>query len=590
MKIPTNNQWTQDPDSDIFGDLQWAFNLDLSLNKGHTTVSPRMVIGTDNISNLGIPIGFERFNGGSGQNGFFCVAGDRAFSSNGVDASAVFAVSSGSATTHSADTADIMFFRKANLLVTSMQTTLQSQNGTSWSSVGGTPLVSGTPHVMTEYANRGYVTDNYKTVISFDTSMNTTAAGNPNTFSLGTLNLNSIGLMFTKILGAADRIWLFTLNLAVGQPARTYSWDGATQDTPIVGQGYVMDSGGVLAAVLIDDSPFVMNVEGRLQEFNGGSFVDVENGRLPFDRRKFLQNSFSSVNDRWIHPNGMKVLPGKRIQILINNVYEDGTIEEGFASGFWEFDLNNKALGWYHLNSFSLYTNAVTDYGQNRLSRVGGFLYAKTATGSGIRLAGAQIYSDVSSTKQVIATENTAETIQKYGYFVTTKIYSGSIDDSWGQISLRFKKLLAASDSIVIKYRTTDLAPSEVTITWTSTSGFTSTGDLSAYGVGDEVEVIQGKGSGKCAHITAISVNAGTYTVTLDDTFTGASSGTAKARLQKWTKLASIADQTIQQLMVTIAGSTNNSVWIQFKVCLQFTGKNEFDDLILLNSAHQLAQ
>jgi hypothetical protein len=586
IKIPSQSGWSQNNRSDTIGSIWSSWNLDLNANPEKVRVSPRSLITTDAIANLGVPIGFERFNGGSGQNGFFTIAGDRAFSTSTVDASVAFAASSGSATTHSADTADLMFFRRANFLVSTMQQTLQLHNASSWSSVAGAPLVSNTVHMLTQYGLLGYVTNNFKTVISFDTSMNTTAAGNPNTFSLGTLSSDNVGLFFSKIIGARDRIWMFTINAAVARSANTYTWDGATQDEPSA--IYVHEHAGVVAAILRNDTPYIMSVEGYLEVFNGWTFVKVPNGRLPINPDKFLKNSFSSLNDRWIHPNGMIITEDNKINILINNEYSDGTFEENLPAGIWEFDLNNSDKGWYHTLSPSLYTNSITDHGQNRLSRVGAIHYAKTTSGSGSLLIGVQLYPDASTTKNVIETNNTVDNIQKYGYLVTTKIYSNQIQDSWQRLYVRIKKLLSATDKVIVKFRVDESESTVATITWTSTTTCTTTTNVSAF-LGYEMEVLQGKGGGKCSKITNVTESGGTYTITLQETFTGATSGTAKARFQYWREMGgftSLADSIIDFPF----GNSVASTWVQLKICMQFTGKDEIDDIIVANRIHRLVE
>jgi hypothetical protein len=585
IKIPGQFGWRQHNRSDRLGSIWSSWNVDITSNEGGLRITPRGEITTNDIANLGVAIGFERFNGET--NGFSTVAGDRVFETSSVSAAAAFAASNG-ATTHSSDTADIMFFRRANRLVTSLQTSLQSHNGGaggSWSTVGSSPLTSGSVHMLAQYALRGYVSNNHKTVISFDTSMNTTAAGNANTFSLGTLDNNNIGLIFSKILAASNRLWLFTINLAIGQPCSTLAWDGATQDDPIA--EYVHQHGGVLAATLVHDVPYLMTVEGFLESFNGGTFTKVPHSRLPINPNKYLKNSFSSLNDRWIHPNGLIPIENKKLNILVNNEYEDGTIEERMPSGVWEFDLDNVERGWYHKHSLSLHAGSLTDYGQNRISRVGGLFYAKTDDNDGTLLMGAQIYSDATNTKEVIETDNTDDDIQKYGYIVTPKIYSDTIEDAWQVLVVQHKKLLNSSDKIIVKYRVNDEASAEATITWVDTDTFTSTAaDFANYSAGDEIEVIQGEGGGKTAHISSISEAGGTYTVNLDDTFTGVTTNTAKVRMQKWQKSIETSDQTVlhSKFPITDLGA---SPWVQIKLCLQFTGKNEVGDLTLINTEHQ---
>ncbi|MFK5284045.1 hypothetical protein ACI3PL_31150, partial [Lacticaseibacillus paracasei] len=66
--------------------------------------------------------------------------------------------------------------------------------------------------------------------------------------------------------------------------------------------------------------------------------------------------------------------------------------------------------------------------------------------------------------------------------------------------------------------------------------------DLTSYwtaNTGAEVEITQGLGSVKCAHIINTSLAGGTWTVTVDETFTSAT-GTSKARFAFWNKMGVI--------------------------------------------------
>jgi hypothetical protein len=170
------------------------------------------------------------------------------------------------------------------------------------------------------------------------------------------------------------------------------------------------------------------------------------------------------------------------------------------------------------------------------------------------------------------------------GYLVTTKIEAEYITDLWQRTYLKYKKLLDSSDKIVIKYRTSEVQPIEGTITWTSTTTFTSTLDLSTIAVGDEFEGTAGTGSGQIEHITAISESAGTYTVTLENAVTGAT-GTAKGRFQKWIKLGTIQDQTTQYKAFNFPLNAN-STWIQLKVVMYFTGNDELEEISLLKEPY----
>jgi len=584
IKIPADNKWTQNNDSDLLGSISKSLNIDLFTNKSALRVSPRMKITTDDITNLGVSSGFVIFNAFDVGNGIYTVSGDRIFNSNSFDGEVAFVETASSPTTGSDNSSDIIYFQKANRLVVSLEHSVVSLNTSgSFATVAGNPLTGGNPHMMCEYANRLYCSNYFKQVVSFDTSMNITLTGNPNTFLIGTLDENLLGLFISDITTVSDGIWIFTIGAHSGQNSIAYKWDGVTQDDPDA--TYLLDSGGILSSIVRNDVPYVMNAEGELMYFNGGTFVRMPNGRLPIKRDKYLKNSFSSVNNRWIHPNGMVVNEDGNINILINNVYEDGTYEDNLPSGIWEFNLADINVGWVHKHSLSSYSTTLTDHGQQRVSKVGGLDSMKIPGKKGLFLSGAQIYSDATATKEVIEITDSADTLQKYGYFITPRIFSNQITDHWIKAYVRNEKLLNADDHIIIKYRTSKIDTTEAIITWTSTTTFTTTTDLSAFSTGDEVEIVQGKGGGKTSQITSITVSAGTYTVTTDETFAGVT-GTAKAVFGYWKKAGRLSDLDAKYLQ-SVLGNNLTDTWIQLKICMQFTGEGEINDVIIDNKTHK---
>jgi hypothetical protein len=82
-------------------------------------------------------------------------------------------------------------------------------------------------------------------------------------------------------------------------------------------------------------------------------------------------------------------------------------------------------------------------------------------------------------------------------------------------------------------------------------------------------------------HIASMSLNAGTYTVTVDNPTAG-STGTAKARLQKWIKL--LPELTGQVNSYGECPINKENTRIQIKCVLEFTGDNEFHKLALYSS------
>lgn len=602
IRLPQNGKWNTNGKSDIFGSLWSTFNIDLQTKKGVTRVSPRLLLTTNNLTDLGICPAFQTFTDtNAGIQYHWTTSGKyvwRAVSTNGYidafakDASSGTPSGASNATSCKDDVSDLVSVGKTYQLVSSRGLIYFYTASTGvWLDVqaGAVSVTTGDgfSHLMCIFGSRVYITDNNTQIRSFTTSFTaaTLTTSGSNFFDITNKFYPVTAVTFIK--PTSTRIWVGSVNQNEGG-AYVFAWDGSTANDP--NEAYLVpDSSGILACIIKNDAPWVIDNNGRLMYFNGGSFVEAPNGRLPVRNAKWLKNSLSATNNRWIHPNGMQLVDG-RIRILINGQNYDYTAlgEENIASGIWEYD---SEIGWYHISSLSYYaasSGTVTDYGQNRVAGVGGMFFAKpdrqTATTNGTMLVGASHYSDATTQAYGIWTDDSNNTVQKYGYFVTTKIFSQNIQDTWQSVFLRYKKLLDSSDSFVVKYRLQEVAPVEGTITWTSTGAFTSTADLSTFAVGDEVEILNGTGGGKCAHILTISYSNPTYTVTLDDTFTGAT-GTAKARFQKWIKASQkLNDQTSYFSQFSMQPQKTKGTWIQFKVCMQFKGDDELYDLSIINT------
>lgn len=572
--------WFQHNRSDILGTLWSSFNLNLTEQFGKTRVSPRMMITTNGIADFGTPVAFRMYE----TTNMYCVAGTKVFKSAGGLLETPFAADDNTNTpgaVFSADYSDMETFNN-NLFVTTATDGYYKLAAGTWTNATGL-LTPNTNHKLLHFKrqNRLYMMKDLMSIISMDTSFTTATSG---TY---TFTVPSTDYFMTSYIETQDYIWILT-GSNFRKSARIYAWDGKTVDT--FSAVYNVDVPAILAGIVKDSVPYVMDCLGRLLYFNGGAFVPAPNGQLPVKLSKHLKNSLSQKNDRWIHPNGMMIENG-RINILINNEYNDSgsTIEENLPSGVWEYDPN---VGWYHKRSLSKYdigAPSITDYGQNRISRVGALVNFNmddtAASNVGTLIAGADYFVDGSTTKSASFINDSLDLVQKYGYIVTTKIMSQSAQSSWERIFLRVRKMLSSTDTIWVKYRTDDVPPTEGAITWVSSNSFTSALDLSGYSIGDEVEGTQGGGSGRCAHITSITNNSGTYTVTLDSTLGQSSGATAKARFQHWKLLNEpFSNQTLNLAQF---GSMGASPWIQLKFCFLWTGNNEFYDALLINGTYQ---
>jgi hypothetical protein len=138
--------------------------------------------------------------------------------------------------------------------------------------------------------------------------------------------------------------------------------------------------------------------------------------------------------------------------------------------------------------------------------------------------------------------------IDARGYFVTPKVFSNEVTDTFKLLTLKYAPL-SGTDKILIKYRvlddgitTIDASGTNWRITWTSVNTFTTTySEWANAQVGDEIEVLQHAGAGLLAHITSITSVGGTYTITIDENFDNYLTGDiGLAIFRNWIKLATI--------------------------------------------------
>lgn len=570
----------------IVGTLRGSYGLDMQSKLGRVGLRG-MVLTTDTVDDADFsdtPVGFKYFN-----SDIYTVAGSYVWKNSGVlNGNFTQDTATGTPTTCDENSDIELFFDSASntvgLYVTaSVDDVYYTTNGTSWSTfdVG---VGFGDETCLCYYANRMYSTYANNYIISWNISNVVATAGAANTIKLPSSD------QVTFIKAGSNRIWIGTMN-KYNEGARVYEWDGASPQATKV---YTLEAVGALSCVVKNDIPYIVDTNGRLLKWNNTAFVEV--ARLPVDNRYLFQATSQSNPARFIHRNGMSIV-ANRIVMLINNNVEDNTnsILEYCPSGIWEYD---EEMGLYHKHALS-YTKdnlTITDFGQNRIGRAGGVASLKiendASNARGTFICGARYYTDATTLSTGIWIDDTRNTKTNTGYIVT-EVDSGGIQDTFSKAFLKFRPLLNSTDKIVFKYRKSlHAAPTEITITWTSTTTFTTTdANMANYAVGDEVEITRGKGGGMCSHITVISLNAGTYTVTVDETHTGATSGTASARLQKWIKSSSITADTASDFLECGMGNPNaNSGLVLLKIFFYWKGDNEFQFVDLVNGAFKKAE
>ncbi len=605
IKLPISKIWRQTNRGDSIGSydspvpgnnlgtLVSTFNTDLYSNPGKIRAT-KMISNTTGLNSY--PVGFKLFGTGIGQaDRIFTVAGNKVYSASGGYVNSTFtadAISGTPTTTHS-EYSDIELYNNSSgtktVCVTTQDDKLYSlPNFGNWNASATISGGNNGPYMMTTYGGRLYISASGIAKIYSTTDLSTIVSpGSQYAIALDT------NFCITFLRGASNRIWIGTT--AVTGKGYIFEWDGSSSQTT---RSYRMESTGALSCVIKDDIPYVMDANGRLLVYSNGTFKEI--ARLPINDR-LLTNARSLTNNRFIHPNGMSLVNGK-INVLINNLVADSgsTISEFCPSGIWEYDENIGFTHKYSLSYTPVGTNTITDFGQNRISAAGAISDLKltntNSNANGTLLAGATIYTDASTTTSGIYFNDTQSlgnatynATQRAGYFVTGKMESQKVTDIWQSIFLKYRKLFSSSDSIVVKYRLTEgeplVFPTEASITWTSTTTFTTTTNVLGL-EGYEVEITQGTGGGICSHITKIDVTGGTYTVTVDTVHTGVTTGTAKARFQNWIKLGSISDTTSYWKNFNFPSSAT-STWLQIKVFYLLSGWGEIEELDVQNITSQ---
>ena len=598
--FPTQNkQYIQTNRSNVFGNLWSSFGLDFQTNLGVMRVSPRLKLNcsTADLTNLGLPISFRYFD-----STMFCIAGARVFKNTGNFSTTQFVedASTGFQTTFNSYS-DLETI--GGYLVASTDTALykkaSSGSGTgAYTKVGD--LTSSGNHKMTYFKkfDRVYILDNNYGVSSAPSSLASVVLDNgTNDYTIQLANPGGDKYFTNCIRSNSNFIYIGTQSQSTDDKANRgaiMEWDGISQQ---VTNEYKINAHGCVALVMDGEIPYAMDTNGCLLKYSGYNFEEV--GRLPINK-KLLVNAGQSIGDQFINANGLIVTKNNTILALVNGKNADGTQNENFISGIYEFDKKGSCIQRYVLTYNPIASSTITDYGQEMVQAVGALCDVSTFNYSTLGnianvLVGCNYIGSDGLTTFGIFVDNFSDSIQKKGYFVTTFFSSEEMEENWTRLWTAYRRFLDSNDTIVFKYRNIEEAPIEALITWVDTTHFTTTTDISGYGnnatgfdgtTGGEVEVLRSTGSGSCVHITNISLNAGTYTVTIDTAITGVS-GISRARFQKWIKIGTI-DSTRGQVkswqQLAIANSNENR--IQIKCCFTFTGEDEFYSTVINSSTN----
>lgn len=590
ITIPSKEtkQFAQPNTGDTGGNLWSTFNIDLTSNKGRIR-STRTLDAVDSLNvdftTLKTPSAFAFFNPGgvySSAKVFIAYGGRPWYGGANPNTGWTNTTIGSNEPTATTTDVDMKVFNDKLYATTDDSKLKRMATGGSWTDI--TTIGNGI-HILEVYADRLYWTqDNYK-IYSINTSEVVASSSN-------ILELTGRTGHISWMRAGSNRMWIGWTSTD-GSRGLIFEWDGETLNR--ASKSYKIESQGSCTCVIKNDIPYVLDLEGRLLAFNGSNFQEV--ARLPITNEAYpLQNTVQNSSQKLAHFNG-SLLVNDQLLFLINPVLSTSDrYLENCQPGIWEY---TDGVGLYHKMGVStslVSESPVFDYGQEELIAVGalfdgtisetGLQFSSTRQGS--VLFGARSYRTTSNSPHLIGIDNTLDDKAKSSYFITQWIESSQVEDVFKAIVIKYNKLLNQTDKIKVKYRTSKRDGVIIDNTWTSTTTFTTTASaMGDYEVGDEVEASLGAGSGKCVNISAISFNAGTYTVTVDEAVVGAT-GNAYVKLQHWKKLAEI--QNTKQFANLPLAQYNKDTKIQFKVIMEFTGKNELEEIIVVNGTEQNAK
>lgn len=479
--------------------------------------------------------------------------------------------SSSMPTTEGKGSVDIKAFNSK--LYVASEDTLWSRSGTSYSTV--TSSLPNDKKILELYQDRLYIASDDQ-VDSMDAA---------ETIATTTYTLDLTGPQFenqviTSMRATSAGLVIGTLDRNGGR-AFVHFWDGTTQDT--LEKSVMVDASIIVAMTVKDDVPYILDNRGILSAYNGSFFQEV--ARFDFDLQQPIDFDRVTSNNRWIHPNGMQTINGE-ILMAINSKPNDANDLQPVRhpAGIYAYDPD---YGITHKYSFTAQDDSatVTDQGQIQIEEVGALFNLQGDEENDDRtdmsdfFAACAYKSDNSTTVYTIAKNDkrgldiNPSAADEAGVIITTKIRAEQIREEWEKFYAFIRPFENSTDKIVVKYRRQEHTPVETDITWVNTTSFTSTDsdwaaiktifDANGKDSDYEVEGLQGDGAGFISHITDISESGGTYTVTLDETITGATTNTARVRVDRWNKIGTFTDsvEDFHEFNPEVA-----STWIQFKV------------------------
>lgn len=323
-------------------------------------------------------------------------------------------------------------------------------------------------------------------------------------------------------------------------------------------QGVRWDEGNALRGkvynrgMIAQGDTILVNIEGKC---DSGFVPEMKSGVWCFDPRNGLYHLTTPTTNPWTSDNAITHSSGVFTSSATNNILlGDGVLFTAVAgvvgittnvlyyaipvttTTFKIASTLQDAFSGNNINTTGTVTTDTlhyapnTDNGNTYNASSGAILLTNYLdNGKFVLFSGDFIYG--SSTKNPSGTAKNVLCVQSpqrnTGGFSFQRIYTENITEVWKSVYLFIIGLLGSAEKAIVKYSTKNLPSRLVSGTWVNATQFNTTDftPRNQYVVGDEVEIVDGIGQGRTAHITALSTSDTVCSITVDESY--GSAGTA---------------------------------------------------------------
>lgn len=356
---------------------------------------------------------------------------------------------------------------------------------------------------------------------------------------------------------------------------------------------------------------FVVSNDGRLMKYNGGGFSTVAQWPIYDSQPGFWAGNVDTLIANPVYQRSMAIVRG-RLTINMNTKVDYGQYSaeayENFPAGVWDFE---ESTGLTHRWGLTAATDKA-DFCQMQFANGSGAIFPvfiedtpPNPTNGSLFITGARV--DYSTTEYyTVQTVVSGGSNVNVGQLTTTRIETTDIADDAKKLWVKFRGVFESTDLIRFKYKDRwlkglpffDETNGSNGVTWTSTTVFTSVNPLWANvlalgsdGGKCEVTIASGDGGGAMRHIVSISLNTGTYTVTLDEAVAGVVAADKSAVLVDNFKLLdeTITNADVNGYKAISITQTDPRTWVQTKMELRGTEYVTIEETQLVPASDILA-